>query len=1052
MSEVEKEDPGGPQSLERRVWQAAIAGEAFRPLPDERLPADMLKRLVVGIRPHSVEESPPLGVMIVEAIVEGRLELGGLLAPSGGRFIPMEFRDCRLIGGFSGSHGRFSRLAFDGCTFEDSPSVAGESEPRPTLDLTGTTIAGGLAVTRCRPAGADDHLWIRAPAARVETMLDLSHTLLRSPPDRLAERLWSEPPIAALDLEGAQIGGDLDLSAARIEGRLYGRNVGIRSNLWLSGASLSADAAHALFLPGARIGGLATMDRRADLADSSGPVRQFTCSGELNFRGATIGKDLHLDEASVAGKVDLLDVEVGNDLILSAAVRDGIDITGCRIGGSLDLDGLQVGEKFEKLLLRDGTAGRSLNRGRSTRSFKLVAARHQTLSCIADAQLLETLWEQQLEEPPRTELVQAGFIIQGSKICRLDGFASGLEAAVEAFGHAVADTRTAVEFLKIYAAYAVGEGAFPLVQRAGAEALPPFARIEGPDEPSVAADDFFHVKSRIAPGAYEVEACALYNGQLCRCRFRIAHDGKGLRVERPRRLQEGRSVANAPRFFPPFAWHPHLDKVERNRLLDRPRWVLPAVLDATVSVPDKQLSGLAKKLDRHMWRGVSLDGSIVLSNFSCRVLDDEGGLYWGRNAHIDMLHFNYEQATWFPRREGRHKPSHKRALDLILSWLVSYLWPPALGWFDRRGRWVRSDDFWNPWETRRNWLYQQFVPSAELPCRARYKIDEREYAPQPFEQAIQAARREGHEDFAIEFEVLKHRIEWRLTSWRTRDGLAFLGLAIASFWLYRHHGSLVWTFLAALCSLGLIVFGSPIAATFRRLLPKGWGWLRKPLVQSVYYAPALILYFIDGWYARPLHFVIALIIYLAIRYVVSLSGAFMGLGFGYLRKPSRAIGTFVFAFLVGWGGVHEANSRLHMLVVDAEPVAGAAGAGAQEKGNPNLPIIISAGRVSPSGEMSCLPLVSEPLYALDILIPLLDLREESRCEVKREADESEGLPRARDVHSLSQAVTEIPRRLVHYPGFWAVLKVLYAIGGWLIVTLSILTFAQANRTKTEDGR
>jgi hypothetical protein len=161
--------------------------------------------------------------------------------------------------------------------------------------------------------------------------------------------------------------------------------------------------------------------------------------------------------------------------------------------------------------------------------------------------------------------------------------------------------------------------------------------------------------------------------------------------------------------------------------------------------------------------------------------------------------------------------------------------------------------------------------------------------------------------------------------------------------------------------------------------------------------------------------------------------------FGHLRRPIRAIATLVGAFLIGWAGVDAANDR-GMLVVDLAPVAPMVGPN-------NEPARIGSQRALKGTDLAsdvhCGNKINEALYALDVLIPLIDLREESRCEV----GEAEAAP-GREFRSggLLGLFESWPRRRTD---FWAVLKALYAVAGWFIVSLSILTFAQTTRSRAD---
>jgi hypothetical protein len=157
--------------------------------------------------------------------------------------------------------------------------------------------------------------------------------------------------------------------------------------------------------------------------------------------------------------------------------------------------------------------------------------------------------------------------------------------------------------------------------------------------------------------------------------------------------------------------------------------------------------------------------------------------------------------------------------------------------------------------------------------------------------------------------------------------------------------------------------------------------------------------------------------------------------FGYLRRPVRAIASLVAAFLIGWAGVHMANVR-HLMVIDVEPVATVA-----FKDKEEIRLASEVKNETSARDVHCGGEISEGLYALDVLIPLIDLREENRCEI--------GSAQGREkIGPIEPAwVDRLFGRMLNSERFWVAAKALYAIAGWFIVSLSILTFAHANRTR-----
>jgi hypothetical protein len=447
-------------------------------------------------------------------------------------------------------------------------------------------------------------------------------------------------------------------------------------------------------------------------------------------------------------------------------------------------------------------------------------------------------------------------------------------------------------------------------------------------------------------------------------------------------------------------------------------------------------------------------GAIDLRGLTCDTLDDQGGRLWGRPPRIHMNHFVYRQATWGEKERGVRKPSDRRWLDWAQRAAADRfpLWPAK--WLSLVLLWpiFLHESFvqWTSWQIRRNWIYRQFKRAPGLIHPARHKIAENEYHSQPFEQAVRVARAEGREDIATRFEMLKSRIEWRLFNLRIRWLLGAVGIAVATVWMLLK-GSSFWLSLLTLGLTGLLMLW---ASKIHKLTDGN-----RILTEFIFYAPAFYFVLVlDGWWRHPFHFIVAVLLYLGVRYMSDLANWFMRLGFGYLRRPGRAVVTLIFAFMLGWWGVHHANKR-NMLVIAAEPVATRAApnenagfpAGYDAKGTPD---VTGSERVAGgpgfAHELSCAAVVGEPLYALDVLIPLVDLGEERRCEVRRFRDAEHGrrAVNPRDL-TLGQIFAAGPALPLDDYRFWWWMKALYAIAGWIIVSLSLLTFAQANKTHAE---
>jgi hypothetical protein len=812
-----------------------------------------------------------VGISIRNGVIKGRLELDAATGEAGGPICPLRFDGTCFEGGFSGANAHFSRVGFLGCRFRDPGADPQAWPPIPTIDLSGARFAHGLLLRAIEPEdSARDCLWIRAPDTRIAGPLDLSCSHLRAPQDDKMRRLISDAPVAGLDLARAGIAGDVRLlTGFTCDGRVYCLGMHVQGDLRMSGATITVGEKEGLNLQGARIDGMAVLDNRPDVEEGGQhPKRPFVCSGAMKLRAAEIGDDLHIETESIGGSLDFLDITVGNDLLLYARIDGSVDLSGCRVGGTLDLSRLEISpaegtdKEKPKLLLCNGSIQRTLR---------------------------------------------------------------------------------------------------------------------------LARDDF-------------------KEGQCHRSEF-------------------------------------------------------------------------------------SMGGTVDLSGLSCETLEDDLGELWKGDALIHMHNFSYRRTGSLPER--RRKQQSNRIFG---DWLLRNRADGNRPWRWLPRRWLpEPENFRENWQIRRDWIYQQFNSvetrraSRDLSLsRSRHEIHEEDYHPQPFEQAIRVARAEGRENFAIQFEMHKERVEWRFFNGKVRWGLSVVGILLAALWLVLKENSVEWRIWIGICLVLIIIAminTSKIHNFYRNLLgckddrknnrededckaqkereDREDSEARSKHVRSFgarvltwvtfFLAPGLL--YIHGWRHTPFHFLVALLIYGVVRLLGVLAHAVMRFGFGYLRRPINAICTLIAAFVLGWWGVHVANSN-EMLVVDAEPVATLVGSEAGEPAAKAVPALLIMGsqrateRSSLVHNVPCDGLISEPLYALDILIPLLDLREESRCEVRR-IPVDKAPPKPNEMRGLSGVIEKLPDLTVRNNGFWAVMKVLYAILGWFIVSLAILTFAQVNKTHAE---
>ncbi len=979
----------------------------------EEIDAEVLRHIILGLplfekgpawaRREVACATTGAGVAIKGAQINGRLKLDAAIGGEGGPLWPLEFRQCVFRGGFSAVHAHFSRLSFRDCTFAGEPEDPDSRRPMPTIDLSGARLDGDLDMRGIRPDPASDGLlWIDAMGIRVVGEIDLSRCHLRGPSGGAARPACEEED-DALNLTLAEIKGDLQLlSGSRIEGRAKLRAAHIEGDLWLRGATLRRERAsdQALFLQSARIDGYLAMDGGWDTTEQGQLFREFSCVGKLNLRATEIGRDLYLKNGLVRGAIEAPGLAVGNDAIFGADVTGNVDLSGCRIGGSLDISELCLASSVRGFTLKDGNIGRSLKVVQGNARYRLVKSRRIKLACLRGGELIETLWRHdpmsgqdgKRKPAPKScgegercdglpldrHLVQAGFLRYRRRVLHLDGHADNLARAAAWFG----------DFITT-------------------------------DPPA------------------EVE--------LVRRIYSLRHD---LQPSSPALKPDAGSPALAYRFKAGLLLPAPRPEAEMRRLVDQQEWLTEPLWNGMEGKEEEDNSPLQAQLGSYVQPKALLQGEIDLENLSCDMLDDQAGRGWG--PHLDtikMNHFVYNRTTWeflrAPERRGfalearsgllnRLSAAWRKAgggnvVTSLASWLAraivglgrkwfrhvssglmrlgAELLPVWFTWLFNLADWFRMGEHWTSVENKRNWIYRQF-DTAGLPSSSKYQIKRHSYRSQPFEQAIKVARAEGRGDYASYFEILKERIEWSIFISQNR---------------------------------GWFLLGGGVAAA-------GWLLARQDL---------------DRWS----WWVSAALILLLLSFLPQLANLTMRWGFGYLRRPIRAIFTLIVAFLVGWVGVSAANDD-GMLVIDlappspvvgervpggvalteqaasARPLGGAAVAQPHYVLDPVIGVAPVAGTQVVT--LPCRQTINEALYALDVLIPLIDLRQESRCDVGRAT-----VPANAAEEATATATGAATPQIFDPVTIWAMLKAFYAVLGWLFVSLAILTFVHVARARTE---
>jgi hypothetical protein len=153
-----------------------------------------------------------------------------------------------------------------------------------------------------------------------------------------------------------------------------------------------------------------------------------------------------------------------------------------------------------------------------------------------------------------------------------------------------------------------------------------------------------------------------------------------------------------------------------------------------------------------------------------------------------------------------------------------------------------------------------------------------------------------------------------------------------------------------------------------------------------------------------------------------------GVMFKFGLSPSRALASVLAIWMLGWAAV-STLSRNQMLQANVTRVGPAA---LVEKGPPVMIVPAGTNGVPPIS-IPCGDAIDPGLYSFELLTPILNLHQESRCEIR---SKPAGVPTLRafnrDWH--------VPEKVTHAV-FWEYGKALYMLAGSIIFSLALLTFS-----------
>lgn len=1042
---------------EQQLCDAISEGRVAAFANYEAIAAETIRRIALSIAPagQSGPVACPAGVRIKGGTIMGRLDLA-YAGQGGSTPVIMSLQDCLLKGGIDASHATLAALSLNNCRFSEEPFRPDVNAAAPPIDLSDAHICGTLDLSGIAPLGKRDYCYLRAEGAQIDGNLELARAILRAPAMQ-PDRPYDDSGTAALDLSLARIDGDLNMTCSpEVTGAVRMRCTDLSGDLWICGAQFlraeclrdgtivppEADIDDCLFMQSVNIGGSVNIYGSAlnrDGSEKSQPVRFYgdvslrlahvgeglsligcRFGGSLRLEGASIGKSAYLvsggyTEARARKEIAASDMSVQGDLVIGLPVDGFLSLQDAEIGGSLDLSLLDLPKSF--LWLRSARIERSL-RITNTNVRSIQSSRSKQLACLAGLTLVETFSQ---DTQGGTRPVQAAFLVRGKEFWRLEGKSELLHALIERFGHRINSPEAAEEYVRLFCNYLEGdEGYFRLLAPADdtplglkldetrlAGALAEARQIVNgchrnravqlleaalhDSDLDVLAQSSLRLRCVYSYGAlFRFSGAIIYGGEIFRCLLDVdANQPDAVKVQMVCDEPTGLIVLNPPRVGTVFV-EPGGDMAD----MQLPGGFVTAPTVAGM-VPTNFGIGAVKLLPQ-IQSGFLVRGLVNLSETRCGMLDDLSGLAWGENARIDSNHFEYGRTNWDQSAvldAARRVRSYSILADDAsvleharhrVSRFARSLTDAAMRTLGGEAR-SRLSGFDAEWEHRNHWLRRQFMrPVERAPGVVRQLLrgssgeahlvpDKASYKAQTYEQIIAVARAEGREEFAVRFEIEKRDIEAGLRSRKMRLLTSTLGVVAA---------------LAA----GLLT-------------------LRNDLVGDVGGAPASLL--------------VALVTFLVVTYFLDIANVIMRRCFGYLMRPFNAMMTLVTLFLLGWWGVSLANSQ-RMMVIDFDPVASVAYAEGDSVEIGSGPGDQVLSNIRCGGE------INEALYALDVLIPLIDLRQEEKCEV--------GLA------TVPQAEVRAEDRT----GLWSFAKAAYAILGWIVVSLVILTFVNTFRTKSEN--
>ena len=332
------------------------------PDPDCLLDADLIRSALLGRKlPPDLGSLPGDCPIVVEgAWISGRLNLSDARGPAGSAAPALVLRNCVIPEDILLREGHFARISFEGSRFQHIDARQARFDG--TLDLTSVMSSqrpeqasgchrdSGADTSNSPPEGelaAQPLCWVNLDGASIDGDLVVTGARLCAPPFDPEKDYSAGGRPHALRACSAAIAGHILLIRARAIGGVALADATVGNCIYASGAHLCSEWDTALQLQGARVNGSVVLNLAHPVVGD--PV-SFRADGMLGCRGLHVQGSVWIENATLNAKnpaeeYSLLaeDAHIENFYIFNTNAPHGIKAVGLRVNQRFDIQKSIIG-------------------------------------------------------------------------------------------------------------------------------------------------------------------------------------------------------------------------------------------------------------------------------------------------------------------------------------------------------------------------------------------------------------------------------------------------------------------------------------------------------------------------------------------------------------------------------------------------------------------------------------------------------------------------------------------------------------------------------------